>query len=138
VKTNKPNAERSTPNAERSSESPAGETLNVNVSTNETAATKPARLNALQTVADLSDRKLAFFHWREADELLDKVQHDVRDYGEEDTNFQPHDADEIEDAITKIIGHLTHVAAIARESGERTRAEIKRLAAETTKEGGAK
>ena len=115
------------------------ENLAIHVTTAETATTKPARLLAIQTVADLTDRKLAFFHWREADELLDKVQHDVRDYGEEDSNFDPLDAEEIEEAIAKIVTHLEHVRAIATESGERTRAEIARQAAQKlTTEGGAK
>lgn len=110
---------------------PAGEKLNINVSTHETSATKPARLLALQTVADLSDRRLAFFHWREASEALDALQHEVRDYGDEDSNFDPHQEEEIDEKIAKITRHLAHVTAIVTESAERTRAEIKRLAAET-------
>jgi len=104
--------------------------LTMTVATKETAATKPARFLAIQTVADLSDRKLAFFHWREANELLDSIQHLVRDYGDESSNFVPHQAGEIKEAILKIVSHLGHVGAIAVESGDRTRAEIKRLAAE--------
>ena len=105
------------------------------VHTDETAATAPARRLALQTIADLSDRKLAFFHWREASEIMDNVQHKVRDYGEEDSNFEPHDAKDIDEAIDVIMAHLDHVRAIARESGARSQARIKALA--VTQQGGA-
>ena len=115
--------------------------LRIQLHTTETPATKPARLAAVQHIADLSDRRLAFFHWREANEALDDIQHKVRDYGDEDSAFEAHDARDIDEAVDVIIAHLEHVRAIARESGERTIAEIRRLAAETAanaEKGGAK
>lgn len=101
------------------------EELRINLHTQETAATKPARLAAVQHIADLSDRRLAFFHWREASEKIDEIQHKVRDYGDEDSNFQEHEAKDIDEAVDVILAHLDHVRAIARESADRLRAVIK-------------
>lgn len=99
------------------------------VHTDETPASKPARRSALERIASLSDRALAFFHWREASEIIDSVQHKVRDYDQEDTNFQPHEAEEIAKAVPTVIEHLRHVVAIAGESGGLARAVIQAHAA---------
>lgn len=95
--------------------------LDVHIVTTETAATKPARHLAMQTVADLSDRRLAFFHWREASETLADIEHKVRDYGEEDSPFDLSDAQEIDEAIAAIEKHLFHVRSITAESATRTK-----------------
>lgn len=99
------------------------------VHTQETPATKPARTAALGRIASLSDRALAFFHWREANELVDTIQHKVRDYDAEKSNFQPHEAEEIAQLVPSVIEHLQHVVAIATESGGLTRDVIRAAAA---------
>jgi gamma-glutamyl phosphate reductase len=109
--------------------------LTTTIHTQESPATEPARINALRFVADLSDRKLAFFHFREAQELLGSIEYKVRDFDDEASNFQPHEADDIEHAIAYIEQHLTHVRAIATESSARVTAAVKAL--QPSKEGGA-
>lgn len=89
-----------------------------NVHTDETPASRPARTLALQTVADLSTRKLAHFHWREASEALADVEHKIRDYGDEDSDFEPREAKEINEKLAVIEASLGHVRALVNEAAE--------------------
>ena len=103
-----------------------------NIHTQETAATRPARSLALQTIADFTVRELAHFHWQAANELIGDLQHRIKDYGDETTPFDPGDTVEIEERVAKINKHLAHVVLIARESTdqERARQESEKSAAQ--------
>lgn len=98
----------------------------VHVHTCETLATAPARFLALQNIASLSDRELAFFHWRAAQELLEGMQHKIRDYDDECSTIQPFEYEHIGTAAHKISQHLVHVVAIAKESSDRVKVAIQK------------
>ena len=105
------------------------------ITTAETLSTAPARFMAQQAIADFSDRQLAHFHWQKAIGELSDIEHKLRDYSDERSPIDPIDADQIFVAVEKIKASLAHVAAIATESGERTRRAIVR---HEVKKGGAK
>lgn len=106
----------------------------VTVNTTETEATAPARLAALQAVAELSTRQLMHFHWQKAERLLADLEHVIRDYGddEETSEIYTHEADKIEASIPALREHLDHILAMAQESHARFRAELARAEAADT------
>lgn len=90
--------------------------LKYTVRTEETPATLPARILALQAMANLSERQLAQFHYRHASDTLDEMQHRLNDYEDETTAFDSGDAFALTISTRKVLDHLAHVIAIVRES----------------------
>lgn len=92
------------------------EPFSVTCNTDETPATKPARLAAYQSIASFTDRQLVRFQFDEALRTLQDVAHQIPDYDTEETPFDQGEEATITAAVEKAKACLDHVAAIVRES----------------------